>query len=158
MINIILLGGTISKDKFSNYNNNYISDLISNSRLLIQYKIHDLFAIDSMDFDEELTTKLIEYINLIKSTKILILIGTDKMILVAQQIKKNITNKIIIFTGSIIPYVDTTNTDSTFNFGCALGILVNCLVESNVYVCMNGRLLDPCKTIKDKKRKIFILK
>lgn len=155
MLHIILLGGTISMDKLLNYNNNYINDLISNSRLLIKYKIHDLFAIDSVHFDQELINKLIEYINLINSKKILIIIGTDKMVMVAQQIKKNITDKIIIFTGSIVPYVDISNTDAIFNFGCALGIIVNCLSEPNVYICMNGRLLDPNKTIKDKKRKFL---
>lgn len=157
MLHIILLGGTISKNSLEHFDNSYIHNLGSNSRIITQYRIHDLIECDSTKLNDHIIIeKIIEYINLIKSNQILILMGTDFMVNFAQQLKKNIKDKIIICTGAFVPYVDKSNTDSIFNFGCAFGIIQNCKLEPNVYICMNGRLLNPDKSIKDYNKKIFI--
>lgn len=157
MLHIILLGGTISRNSLDEFDNSYIHNLSANSRIIHQYRIHDLIECDSSALNDQIIiNKIIEYINLINSNQILILMGTDFMIKFAQQIKKNIKNKIIICTGAFVPYIDKSNTDSIFNFGSAFGIIQNCKLEPGVYICMNGRLLDPDKSIKDYNKKIFI--
>ncbi len=157
MLHIILLGGTISKNSLEEFDNSYIYNLKSNSRIIPEYKIHDLIECDSTSLNDEIIiNKIIEYISLINSKQILILMGTDFMIKFAQIIKKNIKNKIIICTGAFVPYIDKSNTDSIFNFGCAFDIIQNCKLEPSVYICMNGRLLNPDKSIKDYNKKIFI--
>jgi L-asparaginase/Glu-tRNA(Gln) amidotransferase subunit D len=156
MIHIILLGGTISRNPLDEYNNSYIHKLVNNSRINPQYKIHDLIACDSIKLNDLIIIdKIIEYINLIKSDRVLILMGTDAMIHIAQQIKKNIIDKLIICTGAFVPYSNIDNTDSIFNFGCAFGIIQNSNLKPNVYICMNGQILNPDKSVKDYDKKIF---
>ncbi len=156
MIEILLLGGTISRNSKDFYDNSMIKNLISNSRITSEYKIHDLFAVDSQTIDDKLVSYIIEYIQLIKCDKILIVMGTDRMIQVSQQVKKNITNKIIIFVGAFIPFSQYNITDASFNFGSAFGILNNCLNKPAVFICMHGQLLDPDQSKKDYKKKIFV--
>ncbi len=156
MIEILLLGGSISKNSKGIYDNSMVKNLISNSRITSEYKIHDLIAVDSQIFDDKIIEYIIDYIKLIKSYKIIVVIGTDRMIQVSQQVKKQIKNKIIIFIGAIIPFSQYNLSDASFNFGSAFGILNNCLTKPAVFICMNGQLLDPEKSKKDHEKKIFV--
>jgi L-asparaginase len=47
-------------------------------------------------------------------------------------------DKTVVLFGAMVPYA-VSNSDALFNFGCALGSLQ--LLESGVYVAMNGRVL-----------------
>ena len=154
-IAIILLGGTISFSE-NGYDNSFIYDLINQSRILENYSIYNLFEEDSVDLyhDMHKIRDIIGKIQGLEENRVLILLGTDRMIQIGKVIKKNVKNKKIILTGSIIPYRKKVETDSIFNFGFAIGSLKS-IDYPCVLIAMNGILFDPYTTIKNYKTLTF---
>ena len=70
--------------------------------------------------------------------RILITHGTDTMCETAKLLGESDLNKTIVLFGAMVPYA-VRNSDALFNLGCALGSVQ--LLESGVYVAMNGRVL-----------------
>ena len=79
--------------------------------------------------------------------KILITHGTDTMINTAE-VLSTIKNKAIVITGASQPY-KFRESDAEFNIGVAIGALN--LVESGVYIAMNGRVYEwnKCEKLAD---------
>ena len=84
---------------------------------------------------------------------ILITHGTDTMCDTAQLLGERGINKTIVLFGSMVPYA-VNNSDALFNFGCALGSLQ--LLESGVYVAMNGRTLPWSDVEKNRDLGVFV--
>ena len=61
-------------------------------------------------------------------------------------------DKTIVLFGSMVPYT-VSDSDAFFNFGCALGSLQ--LLETGVYIAMNGRVLPWNDVEKNKSLGVF---
>ena len=154
-IAIVLLGGTISYQE-PRFDNQFIYDLFKQSRILDYYTIYNFFEGNSVSLYEnkEKTKEIFQKIQSLNEDKILLLMGTDRMVQFGREIKKKITNKTIIITGAMVPYEHRITTDSIFNVGYALGNLSN-IKQRNVFIAMNGRLFNPDLVVKNYKSKTF---
>jgi L-asparaginase len=154
-IAIVLLGGTISYQE-PRFDNQFIYDLFKQSRILDNYTIYNFFEGNSVSLYEnkEKTKEIFQKIRSLNEDKILLLMGTDRMVQFGREIKKKISDKTIIITGAIVPYEQRITTDSIFNVGYALGNLVN-IKERDVFIAMNGRLFNPDLVVKNYKSKTF---
>ena len=156
-IRLFVTGGTI--DKVYNQSNGelefdqtHFPEILSRARVEVDLLIEELLLIDSLDMvdaDRELILK--------KCAKcderfILITHGTDTMCETARLLGESSIDKTIVLFGSMVPYA-VSDSDAFFNFGCALGSLQ--LLETGVYIAMNGRVLPWNDVEKNKSLGIF---
>ena len=142
-IRLFITGGTI--DKVYNQSNGelefdqtHFPKILSRARVEVDLLIEELLLIDSLDMvgaDREL---ILEKCAKCDERFILITHGTDTMCETARLLGESSIDKTIVLFGSMVPYA-VSNSDAFFNFGCALGSLQ--LLETGVYIAMNGRVL-----------------
>ena len=142
-VRLMITGGTI--DKFYNQSNGelefdktHFPEMIDKSRIEVNIIQEELLLIDSLDMVDADRQLILDKCEKSEEDFILITHGTDTMCETAQLLGENDIDKTIVLFGSMIPYA-VSNSDALFNFGCALGSLQ--LLESGVYIVMNGRAL-----------------
>jgi len=154
-IKVFTAGGTIDKMyseekgtlNFS-FGKQAVKELSENKvKLNFKYDIERLLAKDSLemtDDDRELIKRACEGTI---ADKILITHGTDTMIDTAR-VLNSVQNKTIVLTGASQPY-KFKESDAEFNVGVAIGALN--VLNSGVFVCMNGRVYpwDQCEKRSD---------
>jgi L-asparaginase len=159
-ISIFLLGGTISNIGNKNHSNDYINLLIKQSRLIKpqSFIIKRLYENDSVELFNQpnILENIIEKIKNCKSNRILIIMGTDRMINMGKILLKipELTNKLVLLMGAMIPYKNLIHTDSVFNFGFALGT-INQNNLKGIFITMHGILFHPNDIYKDRLNKYF---
>ena len=142
-IKLFITGGTI--DKIYNQSNGELAfkethfpEMLLRARVEVEISSEVLMLIDSLDMvnaDRELILKRCLECD---EDRILITHGTDTMCETAKLLGESDLNKTIVLFGAMVPYA-VSNSDALFNLGCALGSVQ--LLESGVYVAMNGRVL-----------------
>jgi L-asparaginase len=139
----MITGGTI--DKFYNQSNGelefdktHFPEMIERSRIELKITPEELLLIDSLDMVESDRQLILDKCTECEEDFILITHGTDTMCETAKLLGESGMDKTIVLFGSMVPYA-VNNSDALFNFGCALGSLQ--LLESGVYIAMNGRVL-----------------
>ena len=143
-IKIFTTGGTIDKtyatDKGTvnfSFGNPAIKELLDKKlKIGFTFDIKNLLSKDSTEMTEEDRLLVKKACEKSDSSKILITHGTDTMIDTAK-VLASIKNKVIILTGSSLPYV-FKDSDADFNIGVAIGGLN--ILENGVYISMNGRI------------------
>jgi len=149
----IQTGGTIDKDypqKLRSYafviSDPAVRTVLKMIKPSFKFKIKTVIKKDSLDITEKDRTKIRELCQKSHYKKIIITHGTDTMIKTAEALK-DITNKTIIFTGSMKPekFYDS---DARFNIGCAIGAAN--IIKKGIFIAMNGRIYnwDNCKKTK----------
>jgi len=153
-IHFIITGGTID----SYYNG--VKDTVETSpHSAIPAFIKSLKLHEDVDFTEvcmkdsrSLNTTDMKKISLViqKSPhkKFIITHGTYTMPDTAKFIKENtdIKDRMIIFTGSMIPLMGFAPSDAPFNLGYAIAKVQE--LPPGIYVCMNGRTFSPEEVVK----------
>jgi len=139
----MITGGTI--DKFYNQSNGelefdktHFPEMIQRTRIELKITPEELLLIDSLDMVESDRQLILDKCTECEEDFILITHGTDTMCETAKLLGESGMDKTIVLFGSMVPYA-VNNSDALFNFGCALGSLQ--LLESGVYIAMNGRVL-----------------
>ena len=142
-IRLFITGGTI--DKVYNQSNGelefdktHFPEILSRARLEIDVLIEELLLIDSLDMVDADRELILEKCVKCDERFILITHGTDTMCETARLLGESSIDKTIVLFGSMVPYA-VSDSDAFFNFGCALGSLQ--LLETGVYIAMNGRVL-----------------
>ena len=142
-IRLFITGGTI--DKVYNKSNGelefdktHFPEILSRARVEVDLLIEELILIDSLDMVDADRDLILEGCINCEEKYILITHGTDTMCETAKLLGENSIDKTIVLFGSMVPYA-VSNSDAFFNFGCALGSLQ--LLETGVYIAMNGRVL-----------------
>ena len=142
-IRLFITGGTI--DKVYNKSNGelefdktHFPEILSRARVEVDLLIEELLFIDSLDMVEADRGLILEKCAQCEERFILITHGTDTMCETARLLGESSIDKTIVLFGSMVPYA-VSNSDAFFNFGCALGSLQ--LLETGVYIAMNGRVL-----------------
>jgi len=139
----MITGGTI--DKFYNQSNGelefdktHFPEMIQRTRIELKITPEELLLIDSLDMVESDRQLILDKCTECEEDFILITHGTDTMCETAKLLGESGMDKTIVLFGSMVPYA-VNNSEALFNFGCALGSLQ--LLESGVYIAMNGRVL-----------------
>ena len=140
---LFITGGTI--DKVYNqsngeleFNKTHFPEILSRARVEVDLLIEELLLIDSLDMVDADRELIIEKCAKCDERFILITHGTDTMCETARLLGESSIDKTIVLFGSMVPYA-VSDSDAFFNFGCALGSLQ--LLETGVYIAMNGRVL-----------------
>jgi L-asparaginase len=140
---LMITGGTI--DKFYNQSNGelefdktHFPEMIKRARIEVDLITQELLLIDSLDMVDSDRQLILDSCEKCDEELILITHGTDTMCDTARILGEFEINKTIVLFGSMVPYA-VNNSDALFNFGCALGSLQ--LLDSGVYIAMNGRVL-----------------
>lgn len=113
-----------------------------------------IYMKDSADMDDQ-DRRAVEYaIKTSSHRHIIITQGTSKMTDTAQYLlDAGIENKVIVFTGAMIPLQGFGQSDAPFNLGFALGTIGS--LEPGMYVCMNGKTFTADNVIKNHKEGRF---
>jgi len=142
-VRLLITGGTI--DKVYNqangeleFDKTHFPEMVSRARIEVDLILEELILIDSLDMVDADRDMIVDRSVSCDERFILITHGTDTMCDTAKLLGENSIDKVIVLFGAMVPYA-VSNSDALFNFGCALGALQ--LLETGVYVAMNGRVL-----------------
>ena len=142
-IRLFITGGTI--DKVYNQSNGelefdqtHFPEILLRARIELDLSIEELLLIDSLDMVDADRELILDKCVKCNERFILITHGTDTMCETARLLGESSIDKTIVLFGSMVPYA-VSNSDAFFNFGYALGTLQ--LLETGVYIAMNGRVL-----------------
>ena len=142
-VRLLITGGTI--DKVYNQSNGelefdktHFPEMVKRSRVEVDLTLEEIMLLDSLDMVDKERDLIVDSCMRCEEDFILITHGTDTMCDTARLIGESDIDKTIVLFGAMVPYA-VSNSDALFNFGCALGSLQ--LLESGVYVAMNGRVL-----------------
>src|SRR5690606_25757458 len=141
---IISTGGTIEGLDYENLNQKQtttvaIDDILSNARVALKYTIEKILNKDSRFINDDDRELIAEKIKSNDSDKILLTHGTITMVETAQFLVRLALNKTIVLTGAFI-LGTKNNTDAPFNLGFALSALQ--ILEPGVYIAMNGTIFN----------------
>ncbi len=157
MIKVLITGGTIAKryDEISgelHFDEGHLEKILLQGRCMVALDIQKVMMKDSLELDDSDRQKVYDVVVASKEKAIMITHGTDTMIKTAQKLS-SIKDKIIVLVGAMIPYA-FKNSDALFNVGCAFGVVS--VLDSGVYVVMNGKVFAWDRVLKDKQNGVFI--
>ena len=156
-IKIFATGGTFDRE-FNELNGElYFKEtnlfkLLELGRSQMDVKIETLMMIDSLKMTDTERVYILDKCKKEKTNRIIITHGTDTMVETAKIIAQEIKNKIIIFTGAMIP-IKFGSSDGLFNLGSALSFVQ--VLNPGVYITMNGQYFYWDNVQKNKKLGIF---
>ncbi len=142
-ITFLQTGGTIDKD-YPRKTKGYafeiadpaVSRILQRANPNFKFEILSVLKKDSLEMTEDDREKILQACRQASADKIIITHGTDTMIETAKKLSA-IDNKVIILTGALLPE-RFSNSDAPFNLGVAIGAAN--VLESGVYIAMNGRI------------------
>ena len=152
---IISTGGTFNKiydpikGEFSIDEASHALEQIA-SKWLCEFKIMNIIGKDSLEITNHDRLELLASISHSEYHHILIIHGTDTMDVTAEYLADADLEKLIVFTGAMVPYsVDPV--EATANLCSAYGY-INCLEKEGIYIAMNG-VMGPYDKVKKERSK-----
>jgi L-asparaginase len=155
----IQTGGTIDKD-YPRTQKGYafeigepaVKRILEKARPGFDFQVISLLKKDSLDLTEKDRDRIFEACQKTDADRIVVTHGTDTVIETAKKLSR-IRNKAIVLTGAMKPerFLDS---DASFNVGAAVGALN--VLDSGVYVAMNGRVLRWDKVRRDERTGRFV--
>lgn len=141
---IISTGGTIEGLDYENLNQKQtttvaIGDILSNARVTLKYTIEKILNKDSRFINDDDRELIAQKIKSNDSDKILLTHGTITMVETSKFLGKLKINKTIVLTGAFI-LGTKKDSDAPFNLGFALSALQ--FLEPGVYIAMNGTIFN----------------
>lgn len=139
-------GGTIDKDYPAGIDHHGYSFIITTpayKRILKQvnpsfeYETKTIMQKDSLDITDEDRSLILRVCQNSATNKIIITHGTDTMIQTAEVLSQ-LKDKTIVITGAMSPEL-FKNSDADFNLGTAVGVVS--VLESGIYIAMNGQIM-----------------
>ena len=155
-IMIFSVGGTIDKiyfDDKSDYEvgQPMIREILEESNVSFRYRVESLMRKDSLqmtDADRDLVRRRVAAS---PHRHILITHGTDTMVETAR-VLRSVEGKVIVLTGAMSP-ARFKSSDAGFNVGVAVCGLQT--LGDGVYIAMNGRIFDPERIRKNRRKNRF---
>lgn len=135
----------------------HFSEMIARANLFdISLTVHSLFAKDSLEMNDEDREQVVEACAKTSEEEILVAHGTDTMVetatVVARHLEQHGIKKRVVFFGAMIPY-ENSRSDALFNLGTA--IMAVQIVETGVFVAMNGQLFPWNFVRKNREKGVF---
>jgi L-asparaginase len=117
------------------------------------YELQNIIHKDSLEMNDDDRALLLKTIQNTTCKKIMIIHGTDTMDVSATYLALHVKDKIITFTGAMVPFsIDTV--EATANFMMVLGDLMRNEKEG-VYIGMHGFVAPHSKIYKNRQKGIF---
>ncbi len=139
-IRVFITGGTFDKeyDEINGrlfFKDSHVQEMLSLGRSKLNLEIRTLMMVDSLEMTDADRAILIEQCQAAAESRIVITHGTDTMEITARRLAAEVTGKIIVLTGAMVPY-KFGSSDGLFNLGSALAFVQT--LPQGVYVAMNG--------------------
>lgn len=155
-LHIFTTGGTIDKvyfDALSQFQvgDSPIDEIFKQAGVDFDYGITSLMRKDSLELTDEDRALICQAIMDGPESRILVTHGTDTMVQSAKALG-SLPDKTVVFTGAMQPAA-LRQTDAIFNIGFAVSAAL--LLPPGAYIAMNGRILDPATTTKDRDAMMF---
>ena len=157
MIKIFVTGGTFDKDYDEKngrlyFKKTHMNEILALGRSKVEVGIETLMMLDSLDMKEKDRELIVKKCTAAIEDQIVITHGTDTMVDTAKYVANEINDKVIIFTGAMIP-IKFGSSDGLFNLGSALSFAQ--ILKPGVYITMNGQYFNYDNVIKNKQLGIF---
>jgi len=157
MIRILATGGTLDVDSIDEgdvyyFQESYVPKILAQCRNESAIVVETLFLKDSLyltDLDRQM---ILHRAYACDEQNIVITHGTDTMVETAAVLGAQPTNKTIVLTGAIVPYL-SPDSDATFNLGFALAAAQ--MLTPGIYIAMNGKSFVWNNVRKNKDLRIF---
>ncbi|MBN2101941.1 MAG: asparaginase [Candidatus Aenigmarchaeota archaeon] len=153
-IHFIMTGGTIdsfwerSKDTVKPHKESVIPQFVKSLDIYENLEFTEICMKDSRELTSEDLKALLKVVEESPHKRIIITHGTYTMSDTAKFLKARLKkkDKIIILTGSLVPLTGFAPSDAPFHLGYAIAMTQK--LEPGIYVCMNGRVLEPDEVFK----------
>jgi len=125
------------------------------ARLLLErvaVTVDTVMLVDSLQMTEQDRARVAERCLACAETHIVITHGTDTMVETAAHLARQVSGKIIVLTGAMVPYAFGSS-DGLFNLGSALSFVQ--VLPPGVYVAMNGTHFEWNKVRKNRELGVF---
>jgi L-asparaginase len=140
-VKIFVTGGTFDKihDEIKEamvFGETHVPEVLRQGRSKIEVDIRTLMMIDSLQMTDNDRQIILDNCKNAKEEQIVITHGTSTMELTARYIANHITNKTVVLTGAMVPYVFGSS-DGLFNLAAALAFAQS--MPNGIYIAMNGK-------------------
>ncbi len=152
----ITTGGTIDKiyfDAKSGYEvgDPQVIDILSESNVIFEYDVHNLFRKDSLDLTDDDRLAIREAVDTEDCDRIIVTHGTDTMVETARALL-GCAGKTIVLTGSLAP-ARFKISDAELNLGMAIAAVQT--LPNGVYITMNGTVFEASNVRKNREANRF---
>ncbi|MGA7306316.1 MAG: asparaginase domain-containing protein [Rhodothermales bacterium] len=152
----ITTGGTIDKiyfDAKSGYEvgDPQVIDILSESNVIFEYDVHNLFRKDSLDLTDDDRLAIREAVDTEDCDRIIVTHGTDTMVETARALL-GCAGKTIVLTGSLAP-ARFKISDAELNLGMAIAAVQ--MLPNGVYITMNGTVFEASNVRKNREANRF---
>jgi L-asparaginase len=141
-LKIFATGGTFDKiynesDGNLIFKETHLNHMLIDAKSKIDVEIETIMLIDSLYMKDHHRQEILDKCKSSNEERIVITHGTDTMIETAKLLGKEIKDKTIVLTGSMIPY-SFVKSDAHFNLGCAIAFAQT--LPKGVYITMHGKI------------------
>jgi len=156
-IKLLVTGGTFDKEYREiegdlAFRETHVKEMLDRGRASVDFEIRTLMLMDSLDMTPEDRHIVAEQCKKSPEDHIVVTHGTDTMEETAKLVDSQVKDKVVVFTGAMIPYAFGSS-DGMFNLGSALSFVQ--ILEPGVYIAMNGRYFLASNVRKNPKTGLF---
>ncbi|GGC95325.1 asparaginase domain-containing protein [Undibacterium terreum] len=157
-LRIIATGGTFDKhyDELAGkltFGASHLPAVLNRARLTLPVELEVRPLMDSLDMTDVDRQQILQSCQQAPEKAIVIIHGTDTMRETAEVLGAAKLDKVVVFTGAMIPY-EIANSDALFNLGFAAGVAQ--LLAPGVYVAMNGQVFAWDNVQKNRSAGVFV--
>jgi len=160
MPRILVTGGTFDKHYDAikgelTFKESHLPAILEQARVTTPIAIEVVELIDSLHMTDRHRERILAACRGAAERSIVVVHGTDTMVLSAEVVGRAALDKTIVFTGAMIPYA-VQGSDALFNLGFALASAQS--LDAGVYVAMNARVFPWNDVEKDRESGVFTAK
>ena len=143
-LKVFATGGTFDKiynelDGSLIFKETHLNHILNDSKSKVDVEVETIMMIDSLYMEKSHRQEILDKCKSCREGRIVVTHGTDTMIETAKLLGKEIKNKTIVLTGSMIPY-SFVKSDASFNLGCAIAFVQT--LPKGVYMTMHGKIFN----------------
>lgn len=157
MIRILVTGGTFDKEYNERtgqlyFKDTHLTEMLRLGRCRIEVNVETVMMIDSLDMSDSDRALIVQKCREAPEDRLVVTHGTDTMTDTAAAIAREISEKVVVLTGAMVPYAFGSS-DGLFNLGSALSFAQ--ILPAGVYIAMNGRYFHWSRVRKNRERGEF---
>jgi len=150
-LQILAIGGTIDKVYFDALSEYTIgapaaTEILQRVKVNFDYDVSQMISKDSLDMNDADREEILAAVQAHDANHVIITHGTDTMVDTGQVLKQAL-GKTIVIMGAMQPAIMKLS-DADFNLGVAVAAVQT--LPQGVYLCMNGRIYDVYKVVKNR--------
>ena len=150
-LQILAIGGTIDKVYFDALSEYTIgapaaTEILQRVKVNFDYDVSQMISKDSLDMNDADREEILAAVQAHDANHVIITHGTDTMVDTGQVLKQ-VLGKTIVIMGAMQPAIMKLS-DADFNLGVAVAAVQT--LPQGVYLCMNGRIYDVDKVVKNR--------